>query len=98
MTAYETVIGLEVHCQLALASKLFSRAPAAFGGDPNTRVSPVDMGLPGVLPVLNDRALRLALRAALALQGSIQRHPEFELTVLEDMTPDAGVDASIDAT
>ena len=56
--SYETVIGLEVHVQLSTRTKLFSGAPSDFGGEPNTRVSPVDLGLPGVLPVLNEAALR----------------------------------------
>ncbi len=78
MTGYEPVIGLEVHCQLDLATKLFSSAPVDFGGEPNSRVSPVDMGLPGVLPTLNENALRVAIRAGLALEGSIRRHTKFD--------------------
>jgi aspartyl-tRNA(Asn)/glutamyl-tRNA(Gln) amidotransferase subunit B len=77
MTEFETVIGLEVHVQLALASKLFSSAPAAFGGEPNTRVAAVDLGLPGVLPTLNGRAVELAVRAALALEGEVQQRTRF---------------------
>ncbi len=78
MSDFETVIGLEVHCQLDLDSKLFSDAPAAFGGEPNSRVSPVDMGLPGILPVVNRQALRMAVRAAVALQATIHRHTKFD--------------------
>jgi aspartyl-tRNA(Asn)/glutamyl-tRNA(Gln) amidotransferase subunit B len=75
---YETVIGLEVHCQLAVASKLFSDAPADFGGEPNTRVAAVDLGLPGVLPVINARAVEVAVRAAVALEGEVREHTVFD--------------------
>ena len=58
---YEVVIGIEIHCQLNTESKIFSSAPTDFGHEPNTQASIVDLGLPGVLPVLNsgvvDRAL-----------------------------------------
>ena len=76
--AYETVIGLEVHVQLGLKTKLFSPTEYAFGGQPNTRVSVIDLGLPGVLPRLNDAALRVAIRAALALEGEINLHSRFD--------------------
>ena len=75
MTAFETVIGLEVHVQLALRSKLFSSAPVAFAGEPNSRVATVDLGLPGVLPVFNAAALDVAIRAALAFECEVQRSP-----------------------
>jgi len=77
MTNYTTVIGLEVHIQLSTESKLFSPAPVAALGAPNTRVHHIDIGLPGVLPRPNLRAIELATRAALALGGEIQRHSEF---------------------
>ena len=64
---WETVIGLETHVELSTASKLFCSCAAAFGGEPNTRCCLVCMGLPGALPVLNERAVELAARAALAL-------------------------------
>ena len=63
---YELVVGLEVHVHLATRSKLFSPAPVRYGGEPNHFVHPIDLGLPGVLPVLNRRAVELGLRAALA--------------------------------
>jgi len=63
---YEVVIGLEVHVHLATESKLFSPAPVRYGDAPNHDVHPVDLGLPGVLPVLNARAVVLGVRAALA--------------------------------
>jgi len=71
VTEYEPVIGLEIHAQLATASKLFCSCSTAFGGEPNTNVCPVCLGLPGTLPVLNEKAVRLAVRAALALGASI---------------------------
>jgi len=68
---YETVIGLEVHIQLNTKTKLFCSCPVGFGERPNTQVCPVCLGFPGVLPVLNDNAVRLAIKAALALNCSI---------------------------
>ncbi|MGQ0823924.1 MAG: Asp-tRNA(Asn)/Glu-tRNA(Gln) amidotransferase subunit GatB [Actinomycetota bacterium] len=62
--SWETVIGLEVHCELATASKLFCGCANAFGDEPNTNVCPVCLGLPGSLPVLNERAVEFALRVA----------------------------------
>ena len=64
---WETVIGLEVHCELATASKLFCGCANEFGDEPNTHVCPVCLGLPGSLPVLNERAVEYALRVAEAL-------------------------------
>jgi aspartyl-tRNA(Asn)/glutamyl-tRNA(Gln) amidotransferase subunit B len=63
---WETVIGLEVHAQLRTESKLFSPAPVVYGAEPNTSVDPICLALPGTLPVLNARAVELALRTALA--------------------------------
>jgi aspartyl-tRNA(Asn)/glutamyl-tRNA(Gln) amidotransferase subunit B len=63
---FEVVIGLEVHVQLRTRSKLFSPAPVAYGAEPNHSVHPICLALPGVLPVLNGRAVELAIRAALA--------------------------------
>jgi aspartyl-tRNA(Asn)/glutamyl-tRNA(Gln) amidotransferase subunit B len=77
VTGYTTVIGLEVHVQLGTQSKLFSPAPVAALGDPNSRVHHVDIGLPGVLPRPNRRAIELATRAALALGSEIQPYSEF---------------------
>jgi aspartyl-tRNA(Asn)/glutamyl-tRNA(Gln) amidotransferase subunit B len=64
---WETVVGLEVHCELATASKLFCPCPNEFGDEPNTNICPVCLGLPGSLPVLNERAVEYALRVAEAL-------------------------------
>ena len=73
MQAFTTVIGLEVHVQLATRTKLFSPAPVDSLGEPNTRVHCVDLGLPGVLPRPNRQAMALAVRTALALEGDVQR-------------------------
>ena len=71
-TEWETVIGLEVHVELATETKLFSSAPNRFGDDPNTNVTPVCLGLPGTLPVINERAVELAVRLGLALGCEIR--------------------------
>jgi len=74
---WETVIGLEVHCELATASKLFCGCPNEFGDEPNTNVCPVCLGLPGSLPVLNERAVEFALRVAEALHLHVPAHSIF---------------------
>jgi len=73
VTEYETVIGLEVHCELATTTKLFCGCRNAFGEDPNTNICPVCLGLPGSLPVINRRAVELALRIGTALNCTAQR-------------------------
>jgi len=65
-TSYETVIGLEVHAQLSTRSKMFCGCPTTFGARPNTQTCPVCLGLPGVLPVVNRRAVEFGIRTALA--------------------------------
>jgi hypothetical protein len=75
--AYEPVIGLEIHVQLATRTKLFCGDLAEFGGEPNTRVCPVCLGLPGALPVLSARAVDLGARAALALGCRVQETSVF---------------------
>ncbi len=72
MTEWETVVGLEVHVELATETKLFSAAPNRFGDAPNTNVTPVCLGLPGSLPVLNRQAVELAMRIGLALTCDIR--------------------------
>jgi aspartyl-tRNA(Asn)/glutamyl-tRNA(Gln) amidotransferase subunit B len=69
---YEMVVGLEVHVQLKTRTKAFCSCSADFGAPPNTNVCPVCLGLPGALPVLNQRAVELAVRAALALGCTVQ--------------------------
>ena len=71
MSAWETVIGLEVHCQLATRSKLFSGAATAFGAEPNTQACAIDLALPGVLPVLNREAVAMAIKFGLAVDAQI---------------------------
>ena len=69
---YETVIGLEVHCELRTATKLFCGCPNAFGDEPNTNVCPVCLGLPGSLPVVNHQAVELSMRVGEALSCEIR--------------------------
>ena len=69
---FESVIGLEIHAQLLTASKIFCGCSTAFGAEPNTHICPVCLGLPGALPVLNHAAVDFAVRAALALDCTIQ--------------------------
>jgi aspartyl-tRNA(Asn)/glutamyl-tRNA(Gln) amidotransferase subunit B len=71
-SAYETVIGLEVHCELSTATKLFCGCTNQFGSEPNTNICPVCLGLPGSLPVLNRRAVELAMRIGEALGCRIE--------------------------
>jgi aspartyl-tRNA(Asn)/glutamyl-tRNA(Gln) amidotransferase subunit B len=71
MPEYSTIIGLEVHVQLATASKLFCRCSTRFGAEPNTQTCPVCIGMPGSLPVMNREAFRLALKTAVALNCEI---------------------------
>jgi aspartyl-tRNA(Asn)/glutamyl-tRNA(Gln) amidotransferase subunit B len=71
-TTYQMVIGLEVHVELATATKLFSASANRFGDEPNTNIDPVTLGLPGALPVLNRQAVELAMRIGLALNCTIQ--------------------------
>ncbi len=75
--AWETVIGLEVHCELATVSKLFCGCPNEFGDEPNTHICPVCLGLPGSLPVLNERAVEYALRVAEALHLDVPERSIF---------------------
>ena len=67
MREYETVIGLEVHCELATKTKIFCGCTTEFGGEPNTHVCPVCAGMPGTLPVLNKQVVAYELSAGVAL-------------------------------
>jgi aspartyl-tRNA(Asn)/glutamyl-tRNA(Gln) amidotransferase subunit B len=71
MSAWETVIGLEIHAQLSTRSKIFSGSATAYGAPPNTQANLVDLGYPGVLPVLNGEAVRMAVKFGLAVSARI---------------------------
>ena len=75
--AWEVVIGLEIHAQLATRSKIFSGAPVAVGAEPNRQACAVDLGLPGVLPVLNEAVLRMAVMFGLATNAGIASRSVF---------------------
>jgi aspartyl-tRNA(Asn)/glutamyl-tRNA(Gln) amidotransferase subunit B len=75
---WESVIGLEVHVQLATRSKIFSGASSAFGAEPNSQACPVDLGLPGVLPVLNEEAVRMAVKFGLAIGAEVNAYSVFD--------------------
>jgi len=75
---WEPVIGLEIHVQLATVSKIFSGASATFGAEPNTQACAVDLGLPGVLPVLNQQAVIMAIKFGLAVDAKINLHSIFD--------------------
>jgi aspartyl-tRNA(Asn)/glutamyl-tRNA(Gln) amidotransferase subunit B len=74
---WETVIGLEIHTQLATKSKIFSGASTAFGAEPNTQACAVDLGLPGVLPVLNAEAVKMAVRFGKAIDAHVAHRSVF---------------------
>jgi aspartyl-tRNA(Asn)/glutamyl-tRNA(Gln) amidotransferase subunit B len=74
---YETVIGIETHCELATATKMFCACPTSFGAEPNTQVCPVCLGEPGSLPVANGRAVEFAARIGLAVHCRIAERSQF---------------------
>ncbi len=74
---WETVIGLEIHAQLATKSKIFSSASTTYGADPNTQACVVDLGMPGVLPVLNSEVVRMAVKFGLAINAEITMRSVF---------------------
>ena len=74
---WEAVIGLEIHVQLATRSKVFSGASTRYGAPPNTQACAIDLGLPGVLPVLNEEAVRMAVKFGLAIEAEIARRSVF---------------------
>ena len=75
---WEVVVGLEVHAQIVSNAKLFSGASAAFGGSPNSHVSPIDAGMPGMLPSVNGFCIEQAVRTGLGLKAKINKHSVFE--------------------
>jgi aspartyl-tRNA(Asn)/glutamyl-tRNA(Gln) amidotransferase subunit B len=75
---FETIIGLEVHVELKTESKIFSGSPNAFGAAPNTNTSVVELGYPGVLPVLNRQAVEFAMKAAMALNCEVATDTKFD--------------------
>jgi aspartyl-tRNA(Asn)/glutamyl-tRNA(Gln) amidotransferase subunit B len=75
---WQPVIGLEIHVQLATKSKIFSGAATAFGAEPNTQACPIDLGMPGVLPVLNREAVRMAVKFGLAIGAEIHPYSVFD--------------------
>ncbi len=74
---WEVVIGLEIHAQLSTTSKIFSGASTAYGAEPNTQACAVDLGLPGVLPVLNEKVVELAARFGLATHSTVSKRSVF---------------------
>lgn len=74
---WEVVIGLEIHAQLATQSKIFSSASTAYGAEPNTQACAVDLGLPGVLPVLNQEAVKMAIKFGLAIGAELPKRSVF---------------------
>ncbi|MEQ1528325.1 MAG: Asp-tRNA(Asn)/Glu-tRNA(Gln) amidotransferase subunit GatB, partial [Methylococcales bacterium] len=76
-TQWEVVIGLEIHTQLATKSKIFSGASTAYGAEPNTQACAVDLGFPGVLPVLNQEAVRMAVIFGMAIEAHIAPYSVF---------------------
>ena len=74
---WETVIGLEIHAQLSTKSKIFSGASTNYGADPNTQACAVDLGLPGVLPVINEEAIQMAIKFGLAINAEIPKTSVF---------------------
>ncbi|MBO1351220.1 MAG: Asp-tRNA(Asn)/Glu-tRNA(Gln) amidotransferase subunit GatB [Hormoscilla sp. GUM202] len=77
-TQYEAIIGLETHCQLSTKTKIFSNSSTEFGATPNTNIDPICMGMPGVLPVLNEKVLEYAVKAGLALNCEIAKYSKFD--------------------
>ena len=75
---WETIIGLETHVELATKTKIFCSCTTQFGGDPNTHCCPVCTGMPGTLPVLNEKVLEFAVKAGLALNCEISRRSQFD--------------------
>ncbi len=75
---WEVVIGLEIHVQLATNTKIFSASSTAYGAEANTQADVVDLGMPGVLPVFNEEALRMAVKFGLAIDADIYKKSVFD--------------------
>ena len=78
IATYEPVIGLETHVELGTRTKMFCGCPTEFGAEPNTQVCPVCLGLPGSLPVMNQRAIEMIAMAGLALNCTINHDTFFD--------------------
>ena len=76
-SAYEVVVGLEVHAQLLTKSKLFCGDSIVFGAEPNTHVSPITLGHPGTLPKMNKKAIEFAIKMGLACHCDVEKHNYF---------------------
>jgi aspartyl-tRNA(Asn)/glutamyl-tRNA(Gln) amidotransferase subunit B len=76
--SYKVLVGMEIHVQLATKSKMFTGAANGFGGEPNSQVDPVILGLPGVLPVMNKRAVEYSIKVGMALNCTIARHTKWD--------------------
>ncbi len=94
---WQPVIGLEVHVQLATKTKLFSSSPIAFGAEPNTQASEIDLGLPGVLPVLNKEAISHALKFGCATPESEDKSMEIRGRNLAEGVPNTINFSSLEA-
>src|SRR5436853_4887180 len=76
--SYKILVGMEIHVQLATASKMFTGAANGFGGEPNSQVDEQVLGLPGTLPVMNRKAVEYAIKVGLALNCQIARHTKWD--------------------
>ena len=83
---WEVVIGLETHVQLSTKSKIFSGASAAFGAEPNTHACPIDLALPGCLPVLNREAVEKAIRFGLAINAKVANRSVLTANTISTLT------------
>src|SRR5471030_2422011 len=75
--SYKVLVGMEIHVQLSTASKMFTGAANGFGGEPNTQVDAQVLGLPGVLPVMNKKAVEFSIKVGLALGCTIAKHTKW---------------------
>lgn len=79
---YEVIIGLEVHAELSTKSKIFCSCTTEFGGDVNTHICPICIGMPGTLPVLNKKVVEYAVRAGLATNCSISEYSKMDRKII----------------